>query len=204
MGQSQSELHDPPSPSSDPYSSVPVKPAIRQPSRSNARSSNCAPTANSQHSSTIRQSVLSSTERRGARSAPIHPSQCIPSGLGPTAAGSGGIIMPTGGGMGGPKRCGSTSSTNGGYVSPQWGWYISTTPPTPERYNHHPSSQQQKKWNLHSNTNVAPIEKPASVIAENQSGVCGHSPVPTTQPVFTKGVKGVGSTPGLGWPSVPL
>mmetsp|Transcript_25641 Transcript_25641/g.38104 ORF Transcript_25641/g.38104 Transcript_25641/m.38104 type:complete len:192 (-) Transcript_25641:728-1303(-) len=191
MGQSQSELHEPPSPPSDLHTSTKpasIKPAIRQ-SRSNL-SSSVNRVTNDHSNLPVRSAVLGPAE--STRRTPMHPSQCIPSGLGPNTAGNGGIIMPTGGGLGGPKRHTSTSGTSGGYVSPQWGWYISTTPPTPEMYNH--SSGQPKKW-LQTKSTVTPVDNSVSVTVHDHSAV---------QPVFTKGVKGVGRTPGLGWPSVPL
>ena len=36
--------------------------------------------------------------------------------------------MPSGGGMK------PSTAVSGGHISPQWGWYISTTPPPLEKY----------------------------------------------------------------------
>jgi len=65
--------------------------------------------------------------RKGLSSLPCHTSHCVPSGLS-----GGSIIMPSGGGI---IKTGNIAINGGnGYISPQWGWYISTTPPSPEKY----------------------------------------------------------------------
>jgi len=53
-----------------------------------------------------------------------------------------GIIMPT-------RPYGSNSATtSGGEASPQWGWYINMTPPTPEMYQCRSLSQSPKKQQI--------------------------------------------------------
>jgi len=48
-----------------------------------------------------------------------------------------GIAIPT-------RPCNShTSTTSEGEASPQWGWYINTTPPTPEMYHSRPPKKRQ-------------------------------------------------------------
>jgi len=82
--------------------------------------------------SAIRKSKNGSSNRSSNLS--CHPSQCVPSGLS-----GGSISMPSGGGS---LKAGNVALSGGnGYISPQspsWGWYISTTPPTPEKYHRPP------------------------------------------------------------------
>eukprot|EP00551_Chaetoceros_affinis_P007557 CAMPEP_0203683524 /NCGR_PEP_ID=MMETSP0090-20130426/47569_1 /ASSEMBLY_ACC=CAM_ASM_001088 /TAXON_ID=426623 /ORGANISM="Chaetoceros affinis, Strain CCMP159" /LENGTH=400 /DNA_ID=CAMNT_0050552673 /DNA_START=374 /DNA_END=1576 /DNA_ORIENTATION=- len=81
----------------------------------------------------------------------FHPSQCVPSGLS-----GGSIIMPSGGGLQqGPgqqqyqqqqQHQQQQQPNNGnGYISPQYGWYISMTPPTPPHYPEVSSSSSSTK-----------------------------------------------------------
>lgn len=103
----------------------------------------------------------------------------LPKGLG---GGHSGLVMPTKPGdmaAGGPAG-------GVGYHSPEWGWYINTTPPTPEMYHSQYSSTRGK----------LPSSKDG-VQAPGQS--CG---VPMTGPpaAFTAPAK----TAAMGWPSVPL
>ena len=75
-----------------------------------------------------------------------------------------------------------------GYISPQWGWYISTTPPTPEYHsqnqvlsqnmNNSQSAMSKKTWN----PSTAPIQE--------------ASP----KPVFSKRAPQYNGD----WPTVPL
>ena len=91
----------------------------------------------------------------------------MPKGI---SAGHGGIIYPTH----------PNAQSSAGYISPEgWGWYITTTPPTPDMYHH--SSKQAKKSSAHS---------------------CATSKRPTTltNPAFKTG----GQKTAMGWPSVPL
>ena len=114
--------------------------------------------------------------------------QFIPSGI--TGSG-GGIIMPSGGGFK------ATPGGNGnGYVSPQWGWYISTTPPTPEKYsdsNLVRKSIKEKKNNF--DHQYATIDEESVTPPKSHA----HPNIP----VFTKGLKGTGRT-HMEWPSIPL
>ena len=93
----------------------------------------------------------------------------IPKGL---SAGHGGIIYPT--------HPNAQSKTTPGYVSPDgWGWYITTTPPTPDMYHH--SSKHTKKNTIH---NPATSRRPTAL----------------TNPAFKTGSQKT----AVGWPSVPL
>lgn len=157
--------------------------------------------------------------------APIHPSECIPSGL---AGGS--IVMPTGGGyqqmqqnqISSQQQQHHQSSNNAnGYISPQYGWYISMTPPTPPHYHdssqinkkggqlmqpqQQPPSQPQKKTqNGHTLqiNNQNTIKKPATYMTTATNGFVEGRVAPP-KPVFTRSLKGVPNNTS-GWPSVPL
>ena len=102
------------------------------------------------------------------------PSQCVPSGL---MGGKDGIIVPS-----------NAMKTSNGYISPQWGWYISTTPPTPEKYAANrikDTNKGQQSANLKDATQVGAVQ--------------GDS----QKPVFTRQIKGVPKNVS-DWPSVPL
>mmetsp|Transcript_27573 Transcript_27573/g.55658 ORF Transcript_27573/g.55658 Transcript_27573/m.55658 type:complete len:248 (+) Transcript_27573:239-982(+) len=135
-----------------------------------------------------------------------NPSKFLPSGI--VGGKGGGVIMPSGGGIGMPSyypsnssttttasRESSTSSANGagatgpasGNFSPQWGWYISTTPPTPEKYCAAPPNKKNGKK----------TDRPLSHVPETKPVFHRSNP----SPVFKKG--GVPSAT-MGWPSVPL
>lgn len=79
----------------------------------------------------------------------------------------------------------------GGVESPQWGWYITTTPPTPE---------------MHQSPHMTASKKSDSTIQSSDSSSTTQSTteacVPTTNLVF----QGLNKTvkPNMGWPSVPL
>ena len=105
-----------------------------------------------------------------------------------------------------PSRCIPAMQSNGkvcapsvgGYVSPQWGWYISTstTPPTPEY------SSKNQVLSHQMNTN--------HFQTAHRSGVHGNflkqpwnpstTPIQETSPKFSKGAPNYSS----GWPTVPL
>ena len=64
-------------------------------------------------------------------------SRYIPN-MNPRTAGNG-LIIPTRP-YGGHTSVDKTASSNSSEMSPQWGWYINTTPPTPELYHSRSSS----------------------------------------------------------------
>lgn len=163
--------------------------------------------------------------------APFHPSQCVPSGL---AGGS--IVMPTGGGLQQQQhqqpqqqhhhqQVNSADVNVNGYISPQYGWYISMTPPTPPHYHDSSSSsssatrakngqpqqqpQQQQQHIFKQHPHHQQILPPLQMIHND-----GKKPILTTQvvvpqpqlptrPVFTRSLKGIPNNTS-GWPSVPL
>jgi len=142
-------------------------------------------------------SFRSSGSAASKRSAPPASSKFVPSGI--VGGKGGGIVMPSGGGMlppQGPGSIGGASAANNGHVSPQWGWYISTTPPTPERYYSSRKGKLGKKQ-----TKVSEDRLPPSVAEEYPMPVFKNSPTP----VFRKsGAKDVFGQDNMGWPSVPL
>ncbi len=134
------------------------------------------------------------------------PLQCIPSGL---AGGS--IVMPSGGGMQQGSSINSSCNSNSqsypqpntndpnGYISPQYGWYISMTPPTPQHYpdassskNGHGNIDQTMNNNNHNNHKLS-----------TKNTIPHQGPPPLNKPVFTRSLKGVPNNIS-GWPSVPL
>lgn len=123
--------------------------------------------------------------RNGSDNMSCHPSQCVPTGLS-----GGSISMPSGGGM---LKAGNVALSGGnGYISPQspsWGWYISTTPPTPEKY--HASTGKGAERNL--------LQHP---ISGRQT--TGYRPLkPAVVSVFKRVANDVPNCTH-GWPSVPL
>mmetsp|Transcript_21829 Transcript_21829/g.32683 ORF Transcript_21829/g.32683 Transcript_21829/m.32683 type:complete len:377 (-) Transcript_21829:242-1372(-) len=106
---------------------------------------------------------------------------------------------------------GNANSSNGGYVSPQWGWYISTTPPV-EKFDSGRSKKSKKKGSStgsssnKDNCDVASSDTDVNVLMER---MCTTDEELDSQsaavPTFTKGVKGMGKLGKVGyWPSIPL
>lgn len=103
---------------------------------------------------------------------------------------------------GGPNSMG----VGNGYVSPQWGWYISTTPPTPEYHSNGSRGQvlSHHTKNMNMNTN-----NPQAANTNISSSQYGRHWNPTTdtilesetapKPVFRKA-----HPHASGWPTVPL
>mmetsp|Transcript_29267 Transcript_29267/g.86666 ORF Transcript_29267/g.86666 Transcript_29267/m.86666 type:complete len:135 (-) Transcript_29267:383-787(-) len=131
----------------------------------------------------------SSTSKRNNAS-----SQFVPSGI--VGGKGGGVVIPSGGGMSAQKgsRPLGGSSTSNGHVSPQWGWYISTTPPTPEHYaGKEKSAKKQAK--------STEDRLPPSVAEEYPMPVFKNLPTP----IFQKsGAKDIFGHDNMGWPTVPL
>jgi hypothetical protein len=149
------------------------------------------------------------------------PLQCIPSGL---AGGS--IVMPSGGGMQqGSSSSSSSSNSNSqyypqpnsnnnvnnpnGYISPQYGWYISMTPPTPQHYPDASSSKNGQQLLPPQSTFSGNADQTMHNNNHNNSKlstmktVTHQGPPPINRPVFTRSLKGVPNNIS-GWPSVPL
>lgn len=103
-----------------------------------------------------------------------------------------GLIMPTrpvGMGVHGGDPHGN------GIESPQWGWYINTTPPTPEMY-HSRSSLKHRDTNK-SNTSASASALSSDVAAYHNAAMRGPNRV-------FQGLKAGSNRPPVGWPSVPL
>jgi len=97
--------------------------------------------------------------RKGSNSLPCHTPQCVPSGLS-----GGSISMPSGGGI---LKAGNVALNGGnGYISPQWGWYISTTPPSPEKY--YSNAEKGTEENLQQPISERQHTKPAIVPTFNR------------------------------------
>mmetsp|Transcript_41553 Transcript_41553/g.48457 ORF Transcript_41553/g.48457 Transcript_41553/m.48457 type:complete len:305 (+) Transcript_41553:134-1048(+) len=133
-----------------------------------------------------------------------------------------GLVMP------GSSKCDVNSSMkSSGHTSPQWGWYISTTPPQVEMYasgngmrgqtaggpktdTKNPALQQRYESNYaipsRSSFPHSPHMPMRSHHRHQQIGYPypGYDNSNSTKIVFTKNVKGVGHRPNMGWPSVPL
>jgi len=114
-------------------------------------------------------------------------------------------------------------SLKGGHVSPQWGWYISTTPPTPEMYgdrNHKPTGAAGCPGESSTVSQATLSQFATSLPSTAREGAAtsggGASqrqilPLPPTtelrpnKPTFTSGMKGGAAAKHIaGWPSVPL
>ncbi|KAG7346791.1 hypothetical protein IV203_005860 [Nitzschia inconspicua] len=107
-----------------------------------------------------------------------------------------GMIMPS---LSGGNAGGSPALSNG-YVSPEWGWYINTTPPTPEMY-HNSSSFSASKL-----TRTDPVGAPnfpfvSSAVNPPPSISAGSGRRPKNT-VFQNLQSSV--TPNMGWTSVPI
>ena len=161
---------------------------------------------------------------------PFHTSQHIPSGL---AGGS--IVMPTGGGMqqqsqssGQQHPAGSNTGNNvNGYISPQYGWYISMTPPSPTHYHdssslsssptkrikdgqqfqqHQQLQQQQQQQQINGRFHQHNNGKLPAMMSSTTTTSTQVIPMPVgppKRPVFTRNLKGIPNNTS-GWPSVPL
>ena len=99
-----------------------------------------------------------------------------------------GLIMPTR-----PMGMGAAGNDGNGIESPQWGWYINTTPPTPEMY-HSRSSLKHTAKSDHS---------AASAASSDTATVCDNPVTRGPNRVF-QGLKAGSNRPTVGWPSVPL
>lgn len=86
------------------------------------------------------------------------------------------------------------SSGTGGYESPQWGWYINTTPPSPDiYYSKHPSKSRKLPDVSTSDVSMTSGETTSTASTGN-----AHP-----NPVF-QGLQDKHKAAPMGWPSVPL
>ena len=91
------------------------------------------------------------------------------------------------------------SSGTGGEWSPQWGWYINTTPPAPDIYY---SSRPGKSRKPDSTSNTS--QGTASTESSSLSTSCNSGDHSLPNPVF-QGLQDKNRAAPLGWhPSVPL
>lgn len=104
-----------------------------------------------------------------------------------------GIIMPT---M--PYGIDPTNSTGAGSLdgqdSPQWGWFLRTTPPTPQMYHSRPPTTTTLKHHSTSDSTSS-----TSTDVSSASTLPGSQP----NPVF-QGFQDKHKTAPMGWSSVPL
>jgi hypothetical protein len=131
-------------------------------------------------------------------------SSCIPSGM---HRQSGGLIMPT-------RPGGVPGVQYNGKVSPQWGWYISTTPPSPEKFYTRPLGKKAKKAMQQPINELSPLPDESQNIMHISDMKMTDSGAPLREisqrnavqhpPVFKKGMKGLSENGTMGWPSVPL
>ncbi len=95
------------------------------------------------------------------------------------------------------------NAKSNGYISPQWGWYISTTPPTPEYHNTaglHNNKGQVLSHQMNNTSNTLLQPQANSAIGRHWNPATdtimeGAAP----RPVFRK----ANPRPG-GWPTVPI
>jgi hypothetical protein len=85
-------------------------------------------------------------------------------------------------------------STAGGIESPQWGWYINTTPPTPDMY-HSGSKSLHKQQDSSANSSQAS----SGTVASESSTATSHQPNRIFQELQDKR-----QGASMGWASVPL
>ena len=90
------------------------------------------------------------------------------------------------------------SSGGGGDWSPQWGWYINTTPPTPDMYSSRPHKAHKRESTSDTSQGTASTESSTLSTSLNP----GDHSLPN--PVF-QGLQDKNRAAPLGWhPSVPL
>ena len=99
-----------------------------------------------------------------------------------------------------PAFVGSKSS--GGYTSPQWGWYISTTPPVEkfvDKNKKNANKKKKKKKNSVEETASDEDKIPVENVDEEKDNVNDTEDRDEKVPTFTKGVKGMGKIGRVGW-----
>lgn len=198
MGNDQSQLHEPPSTrsASDSPTRRPIKSAMMMTRSTSIRS-------HSLHMGGAGTSQASSCGSDGGEGGKL---RYLPSGL-DKAAQNGSLRMPTRpdhyhshhhGSSGHHHHHppgGAAAAAGGGIESPQWGWYINTTPPTPEMF--HSRSSLHKHSSERSGSSSSDTSSGASVYDPSNSATRGPNRV-------FQGLKAGSNRPPIGWPSVPL
>ena len=98
-----------------------------------------------------------------------------------------GLMMPT-------RPYGGVEPVGNGVDSPQWGWYINTTPPTPEMYHSYVSGKAFRGSDMHG---------ARSSLAQGNQTVQPKDAKPQHNQVFQNLRASQSPTMG-GWPSVPI
>ena len=212
MGNEQSASHH----HHDPYASStvitsrklkPTKSVIKQ-----SRSSEGGSSSSCQEPST--KTVPLSSSISASASSSISSSRYIPN-MNPRK-GNNGLIVPTrpyGSHHHQSNKCTENqSNTNGSEMSPQWGWYINTTPPTPELYHSRSSSKSSFSsgggGGGNSGSSSKPITKQLDTITS--SSLLSYSPNSNTivdgntcQNQVFQNLKN-SNAPIHGWTSIPI
>ncbi|VEU39965.1 unnamed protein product [Pseudo-nitzschia multistriata] len=123
------------------------------------------------------------------RITPAGTSRYIPN-MKPRATGNG-LIMPTRPYGGHPSVDNKANGTNGAEMSPQWGWYINTTPPTPELYYKHSAS-----------CSTAVRKQVSEKAVPTASGITDGKPCQNR--VFQDLQNSTKTNPMGGWTSIPI
>ena len=117
----------------------------------------------------------------------------LPSGLDKAHHGS--LRMPTRPDSHG-SSVGAPGAGAGGIESPQWGWYINTTPPTPEMFHSRSSLNKHSGGSDQSST--------TSTTSGTSSSYDASNPATRGPNRVFQGLKAGSNRPPVGWPSVPL
>lgn len=93
-----------------------------------------------------------------------------------------------------------SSANAGGVDSPQWGWYINTTPPTPEvYYRPHKTRKPDPSRKQDSSSDTSEATAATEVSSGTTPGSSAHP-----NPVFQNLQDNKNKAAHMGWPSVPL
>jgi hypothetical protein len=118
---------------------------------------------------------------------PDETTKYLPKGM--NRSNKNGVVMPSG-----PSVSGGPSPADG-IESPQWGWYISITPPTPDIYHRGSRQPLYKKQDSSANASQASSDTAAS----ESSTATSHQPNRIFQEMHSKRKYGA----SMGWSSVP-
>lgn len=172
--------HDP---TSNPYSSANGN--LHKPTKSAMRKSR-----------SIREVSDRLVQNDGNNSINMGRSRYIPN-MNPRIAGNG-FILPTRPYGGHSSVDGKAPGPNSADMSPQWGWYINTTPPTPELYHSRTSSLSTIDNSSHKLTKgVTQSGKPVAKTAAADGQSCQNQ-------VFQNLKNSTKSNPMGGWTSIPI